>query len=53
MQTIVGCGVCNGMGEKPIEKCEACAGKGRILIDNHEFTVHIEKNSRDGRLSHA
>jgi len=50
MQTVTTCPKCNGMGEKAVEPCEICKGKGRVLIDNREFVVHIEKGSRDGQV---
>lgn len=48
MHSTIGCSTCNGMGEKPIDRCEVCNGKGKVLINNREFTADIAAGSSDG-----
>ena len=50
MQSTSVCPTCNGMGEKAVESCDVCKGKGRVLVDNREFIVHVEKGSSDGSV---
>lgn len=43
------CGVCRGMGEIGVKKCEKCEGKGHIPI-NKMIKIRTPKNIRDGYI---